>query len=178
MHRRTFSQFYDFAGKYRNINISKGYSAFCQVRFLEQTSKSIFQKLENDNYLKDYSDKPKEIFVQKISYYMCELIALHPFYELNGRIIRLFFDMIVTFNGYEYIDYEDALKIVDSIDIKYFLSIKAKEALRIDTLKITRIDTLKIEKLKVMKLKNPFYNTFWFGAAVAGLMILLISIIT
>ena len=113
LHRRTFSQFYDFAGKYRNINISKGYSAFCQVRFLEQTSKSIFQKLENDNYLKDYSDKPKEIFVQKISYYMCELIALHPFYELNGRIIRLFFDMIVTFNGYEYIDYEDALKIVD-----------------------------------------------------------------
>ena len=67
---------------------------------------------------------------------------------------------------------------LDSIDIKYFLSIKAKEALRIDTLKITRIDTLKIEKLKVMKLKNPFYNTFWFGAAVAGLMILLISIIT
>ena len=42
---------------------------------------------------------------------MCELIALHPFFELNGRIIRLFFDMLATYNGYEYIDYYDALEI-------------------------------------------------------------------
>lgn len=42
---------------------------------------------------------------------MCELIALHPFFELNGRIIRLLFDMIAVYNGYEYIDYEDTLKM-------------------------------------------------------------------
>lgn len=44
---------------------------------------------------------------------MCELIALHPFLELNGRITRLFFDMIATFNGYEYIDYQNTLKTND-----------------------------------------------------------------
>src|SRR3990170_1606406 len=91
LHGKTFNKLYDFAGKYRNVNISKGYSTFCQVRFLEQTT--------------------KEDFTQKLAYYMCELIALHPFLELNGRIIRLFFDMIVTYNGYEYIDYQDALKM-------------------------------------------------------------------
>src|SRR3972149_12187167 len=111
LHGKTFNKLYDFAGKYRNVNISKGYSTFCQVRFLEQTSKEIFNKLENDNYLKSYADKTKEDFTQKLAYYMCELIALHPFLELNGRIIRLFFDMIVTYNGYEYIDYQDALKM-------------------------------------------------------------------
>ena len=42
---------------------------------------------------------------------MCELITLHPFFELNGRTIRLFFDMIAIYNGYEYIDYYAALVI-------------------------------------------------------------------
>jgi cell filamentation protein len=67
--------------------------------------------LKNNNYLKEYTDKPREIFAEKLSYYMCELIALHPFLELNGRIIRLFFDLIATYNGYEYIDYKNALKL-------------------------------------------------------------------
>ena len=120
LHRKAFIKLYDFAGKYRNVNISKGYSTFCQVRFLEQTSKEIFKNLKNDNYLKEYADKPKEIFAEKLSYYMCELTALHPFLELNGRIIRLFIDMIATYNGYEYIDYKDALKLEggDNIFIK------------------------------------------------------------
>lgn len=111
LHKKTFHKLYEFAGKYRTVNISKGYTTFCQVRFLEQTSREIFNKLQNDNYLKKYSDKTKEEFTQKIAYYMCELIALHPFFELNGRITRLFFDMIVTYNGYEYIDYRDALEL-------------------------------------------------------------------
>jgi len=55
--------------------------------------------------LKDCENIPKEEFVKKLAYYKCEINALHPFYELNGRITRLFFDMIVLFNGYKYIDY-------------------------------------------------------------------------
>jgi cell filamentation protein len=34
---------------------------------------------------------------------------LHPFYELNGRITRLFFDLIAIYNGYEPIDYSQTL---------------------------------------------------------------------
>lgn len=37
------------------------------------------------------------------------MIALHPFYELNGRITRLFFDLIAVANGYAPIDYSKAL---------------------------------------------------------------------
>src|SRR3972149_5862174 len=111
LHKKTFSKLYNFAGKYRTINISKGYTTFCQVRFLEQSSNKIFENLEFDNYLKDFFAKPKKEFARKISYYMCELIALHPFFELNGRITRLFFDLIATYNGYEYMDYKNALEI-------------------------------------------------------------------
>jgi len=28
-----------------------------------------------------------------------------PFFELNGRITRVFFDMIAAYNGYQFIDY-------------------------------------------------------------------------
>ena len=31
--------------------------------------------------------------------------AYQTFYELNGRITRLFFDIISIYNGYEFIDY-------------------------------------------------------------------------
>lgn len=118
LHRITFLDLYDFAGKYRNFNVSKGYTTFCQVRFLQQMSKEIFGKLKKENYLRNYSDKPKEEFARKITFFMCELIALHPFFELNGRVTRLFFDMIATYNGYNYLDYQDALAI-EGGDNKY-----------------------------------------------------------
>lgn len=105
LHKHNFEKLYHWAGVYRTVNISKNNSVFCQSAFLEQESKRIFTELETDNYLKDYAHKPKEDFAKKLAYYSCELIALHPFNELNGRITRLFFDMITVFNGYQYIDY-------------------------------------------------------------------------
>ena len=109
LHNRTFSAIYEFAGVYRDFNMSKGDSRFCQGEFVDSSSKKIFEELKNDNYLKNYDNISKEIFAQKLAYYKCELIALHPFYELNGRITRLFLDMIAVYNGYKYIDYSKVL---------------------------------------------------------------------
>ena len=116
-----FEPLYEWAGKYRTLNISKGSSMFCPYANLEPFSNDIFKKLENDNYLKDFEDIDKRgEFIEKLAFYMCELIVLHPFNEGNGRSIRLFFDMICTYNGYEYIDYKETLKdneyILASID--------------------------------------------------------------
>jgi len=105
LHKKTFESLYEWAGEYRDFNMAKGESRFCQGAFVENSSKKIFEKLENDNYLKDYRNKSKEEFASKLAYYKCELNALHPFYELNGRITRLFFDMIAVYNGYKLIDY-------------------------------------------------------------------------
>lgn len=44
-----------------------------------------------------------------MGWYQGELIALHPFFELNGRITRLFFDLIAIYNGYGPIDYGRSL---------------------------------------------------------------------
>jgi fido (protein-threonine AMPylation protein) len=53
------------------------------------------------------------------AYYQSELIALHPFYELNGRITRLFFDLITIHNGYGPIDYGLALRDDPEVDNNY-----------------------------------------------------------
>jgi len=90
LHRRTFEALYAWAGIYRDLNMAKGESRFCQGMYVQSESKKIFEALKKDNYLKDYENKPKEEFAKKLAYYKCELIALHPFYELNGRITRLF----------------------------------------------------------------------------------------
>ncbi len=105
LHKRTFESLYAWAGKYRDFNMAKGNSRFCQGAFVESESRKIFEQMKADNFLKDFENSEKEIFAKKIAYYKCELIALHPFYELNGRITRLFFDMIAVYNGYKYIDY-------------------------------------------------------------------------
>lgn len=104
LHRRTFESLYDWAGKYRDFNMVKGNSRFCQGDYVESSSQKLFAQLAKENYLQDIS-KSKVEFVKKLAYFKGELIALHPFYELNGRITRLFFDMLVRYNGYQYIDY-------------------------------------------------------------------------
>ena len=105
LHKRTFGDLYVWAGVYRDFNMAKGESRFCQGAFVASSSKKIFEELKKDNYLKDFKNKPKDEFAKKLAYYKCEINALHPFCELNGRITRMFFDMIVAFNGYKFIDY-------------------------------------------------------------------------
>lgn len=110
IHKHLFETLYTWAGEYRTVNISKGSSMFCPYMNLDAFSAEIFKQLESENYLRDYEDDTsRQKFLQRLAYYMCELIVLHPFSEGNGRSLRLFFDMIVTYNGYEYIDYADTL---------------------------------------------------------------------
>jgi len=104
LHRRTFEGLYEWAGDYRQFNMSKGTSRFCLGAYVASGSHKIFTELEKVNYLKKF-DRSKVEFAWQLAHFKCELIALHPFWELNGRIMRLFFDMIALSNDYSYIDY-------------------------------------------------------------------------
>jgi cell filamentation protein len=108
LHKKTFDTLYDFAGVYRNVNMSKGDSRFCLANFIDNESKRIFTELLKDKYLTIYNDKKS--FASKLAYYQGELIALHPFYELNGRTLRLFFDLLCSFNNYKSIDYSQSIE--------------------------------------------------------------------
>ncbi|MBY0575012.1 MAG: Fic family protein [Gallionellaceae bacterium] len=109
LHRDTYETIYEWAGRYRTVDMSKGGSLFCRAAHLEQEARRIFRELEQEQYLKQAAGWTTEKFAERLSHYQSELIALHPFYELNGRITRLFFDLIAVYNGYEPIDYSAAL---------------------------------------------------------------------
>ena len=109
LHQRTFESLYEWAGVYRTVEMSKGSSLFCRAIYIEQESRRIFYQLEQENFLQQSESWKPEKFADRLAYYQSELIALHPFYELNGRITRLFFDLISIANGYAPIDYSKAL---------------------------------------------------------------------
>lgn len=106
LHHNTFYSLYDWAGIIRTENMSKGDSLFCQAAFLPKELNKLFSQLATEHYLKDAAQISTATFAKRIAYYQCELITLHPFYELNGRITRLFFDLLALINGYQPIDYE------------------------------------------------------------------------
>jgi len=109
LHHDTFESLYEWAGLYRTVDMSKGGSLFCRAAYLEQEARRIFRELEQDQYLKQATSETVEEFAKRLAHYQSELIALHPFYELNGRITRLFFDLVAIYNGYEPVDYSPAL---------------------------------------------------------------------
>lgn len=109
LHLDTYGTLYEWAGLYRTVDMSKGGSLFCRAAYIEQEARRIFRELEQEQYLKQSVQGTAEKFSERLAHYQSELIALHPFYELNGRITRLFFDLIAVHNGYEPIDYSQAL---------------------------------------------------------------------
>lgn len=109
LHRNTFETLYEWAGLYRRVDMSKGSSLFCRAAYLPQESQRIFRELEQEQFHKQAADWTPDALAERLAHYQSELIALHPFYELNGRITRLFFDLIAIFNGYAPIDYSRAL---------------------------------------------------------------------
>ncbi|BDY12849.1 Fic/DOC family protein [Hydrogenimonas cancrithermarum] len=105
LHYRTFSPLYEWAGEYRTFDMAKGDSLFCRGLYVASESQRIFSELKMKKYLTNCQSFTRDDFARELAYFKCELIALHPFYELNGRITRLFFDLIATYNGYHLIDY-------------------------------------------------------------------------
>jgi len=129
LHKKTFQDLYKWAGNYRNVDIIKGDTFFCRGIYIKKEMKKLFEKLRKDNYLKNLD---KELFIQKLAYYKCELISIHPFYELNGRIIRLFIDILSINSGYDVIDYSNideeeyikcAIECVQNVNQKCFENI-------------------------------------------------------
>ena len=92
---------------------------FCRATFLPNEARRIFLELENEDFLQGAALWPLARFADRLAYYQSELIALHPFYELNGRITRLFFDLIAIANGFGPVNYGLALRDDSEVDNNY-----------------------------------------------------------
>lgn len=81
IHKYLFENIYDFAGKLRSVNISKGNFRFAPLMYLEAA-------LENIDKM------PQSNFDEIIEKYV-EMNIAHPFREGNGRSTRIWLDQML-----------------------------------------------------------------------------------
>lgn len=81
IHKYLFDEIYDFAGKQRTVNISKGNFRFAPVLYLEAAIANV-------------SKMPQSTFDEIIEKYV-EMNIVHPFREGNGRSIRIWLDAML-----------------------------------------------------------------------------------
>jgi len=96
INKAIFGDIYLWAGKLRDVNIAKT-RMFCLSQHIPTMADDIFSKLKNDKFLDGLE---KSDFIDKLSYYMGEVNALHPFREGNGRTQRHFFTQLAEGAGY------------------------------------------------------------------------------
>ena len=117
IHKYLFDDIYDFAGKIRTVNISKGNFRFAPLMYLEIAIKNV--------------DKmPQNTFDEIVEKYV-EMNIVHPFREGNGRSMRIWLDMmlkkqigqVVDWSKIEKEDYLMAMERspIKDIEIKYIL---------------------------------------------------------
>ena len=97
-HRSLFRDVYDWAGKTRTVNISKGSDVvFAPWQFVEDQLSTVLGELENDHWL---MGKSPDAFLSRLAYYYGELNARHPFREGNGRTLRAFLRQLAAAAGW------------------------------------------------------------------------------
>jgi cell filamentation protein len=100
IHRAIFRDIFDWAGKPRTVNISKG-NPFCMSHAIPEYAQDIFGSLKNEDFLLGTAmgEIPK-----RLTYYLSEINVLHPFREGNGRTQRTFIEYLAQSAGY-YVDF-------------------------------------------------------------------------
>ncbi|MDD4779563.1 MAG: Fic family protein [Tissierellia bacterium] len=97
IHKYIFQDIYNWAGELRKVNISK-VNVFCYSENIISYGKLLFQKIKEENYLMFLDENN---IYERLSYYMSEINALHPFREGNGRAQRVFISSLGKTAGYE-----------------------------------------------------------------------------
>ncbi len=99
IHRYLFGGLYDFAGKVRTINISKGGFRFANALYLD----AILPVIER---------MPETTFEEIIAKYV-EMNIAHPFMEGNGRATRIWLDMMLKKRSGQVVDWRKVDKDLD-----------------------------------------------------------------
>ena len=96
IHRRIFGDIYDWAGQIRTVAISKG-SMFCLPQYIESSAAEIFRTLRAENLLRGLD---RDVFTERLAYYLGEINAVHPFRDGNGRAQRALFEQLAHDAGF------------------------------------------------------------------------------
>lgn len=118
IHKLALEHLYAFAGKYRDVNLSKGGFPFAAAKFLPQTM-SDFENEILSGLPNKYQNK--EDLISDIAVVHGELLFIHPFREGNGRTARVLANLMSRKAGYRSLQFD---KVDKAVFEKYVLAVQ------------------------------------------------------
>lgn len=101
IHQQLFQDIYDWAGKFRTVDIRKnieGAEPFLAATQIPVALSYFESNLRNAKQLKNLS---RTSFIEKLAMFYDELNFIHPFREGNGRTQRVYWTLIALNAGWE-----------------------------------------------------------------------------
>jgi len=97
IHKTAFEYLYDWAGKWRNVNVAVGQLIPPEPA---QIIHLIYQFIDNLNY-KILVSKTQDEIIETLIYTHYEFVKIHPFNNGNGRTGRLLMNLVSMKFGYK-----------------------------------------------------------------------------
>ena len=119
-HKQWLGAVYEWAGEYRQVNISKGGFPFAMSPQIPR----LMQEFERDvlaRYTPCAFDDPEKA-LEALAITHCELVLIHPFREGNGRISRLLSTLMALQAGLPPLDFSE---LQGTTREKYFAAIQS-----------------------------------------------------
>lgn len=100
IHKHLFGDVYEWAGKTRLVEISKGNTQFCMKNQLDSFAESIFKAIQKDIQLMKFDSVAiSQTLPEILAGHFGELNALHPFRDGNGRTQKAFISQMASAVG-------------------------------------------------------------------------------
>lgn len=98
-HKHLLRDVYAWAGELRTYTTGRNVASFARPEHIGSYYESaILKPLKAENYLK--ATAPEQ-FAERSAYYACEINAVHPFIDGNGRITRILLQDLALQAGYQ-----------------------------------------------------------------------------
>jgi cell filamentation protein len=97
IHRYMLQPVYDWAGEYRTVNTGRT-GPFCKAEYIAREMDKRFAAINAEDNL---CGLPPEQFAARAAEHLCELNAIHPFLDGNGRTQRAFLEVLAEQAGHE-----------------------------------------------------------------------------
>jgi len=105
MHQKWLGTVYEWAGKYRQVTISKGGFTFALPKFIPQLMEG-FESTELARFTPcNYKDREEQ--AEALAIVHTELLLIHPFREGNGRLSRLLATLMALQAGLPPLDFSE-----------------------------------------------------------------------
>jgi cell filamentation protein len=99
IHHHLFQDVYSWAGQYRNVRISKGDNSFCYPEHISVQVDTLFHTLQS---AEAFAGLAQEAFLDRLTPFLGELNAIHPFREGNGRTQLSFIGLLGEHSGHPF----------------------------------------------------------------------------